>query len=1158
MKISNIDFPKPLFDALRVGRLVVFAGAGVSMGEPAVLPGFRALAEAIAHGTGEMLVANDPEDRFLGNLQDKGVEVHAIAAQQLQKPDLRPTSLHKDLLRLYSVRQSVRLVTTNFDALFEQAADDVFDSQPGIFHAPALPLGTNFKGIVHVHGSVDSPGEMVLTDKDFGRAYLIEGWARRFLVNLFRTYTVLFVGYSHSDVVMNYLARALPPTEIEPRFALTEDADIERWRALSIEPIVYPRSPNDNHVALSEGVTGLAKLVTRGTLDWQRMITQIAQNPPSRNREEMDLIDEAISDRERLRFFTAAASHTEWLYWLEVRGHLDGLFQSDELDDPQRMLALWLVETFSSQASDRLFSLIGRHGMRLNYTFWTMLAREAGPKNRGPSSTGTFAQWVSLLVQTLPETPSPEAVTDFLYLLMLSEECIQRGLTEALVSIFRKLTEIRLTPSGMTAPFEPKPLGQHYALERIWERCLSPNLDTLAQPVLEVAVESLDTQYNEYKIWQNQEHRFDPMSAHRWAIEPCEYDRFPRSHDVLIDAARDCLEHLSAHKPDEMVDWRDKLATFDAPILRRLAVHVLFQCDDMSAGQKIAWLLHRTWIHEISENHEIARVVESAYQQAGDELRSSFVNSVIAHRFEGNGQEQDDYLTANYQYDWFHLLESVAPECIYAKSAFKDLLDRHPGLRREVPPKPLTKWETLDSGSPWPVSELRESLLSSLASDPSWPDGTNLLSRIEDAASKNFLWSIDLADSLSTDGLWDTSIWERLLRAWAHGLNPDTRMQVLDKLKSPDLQQKHARAVAEVLYSFVNASDQTSVPVYILEVAGKVARPLWQHLGCVKSGLEEGDALEVAINHPAGSLAQFWCNSHSLWREKNESNSSSFEANYYEALSEIVQDITLAGRHGRSVLARNLAHLLVIDDDWARDNLLPMFEEDGNTADFQAVWHGFMYGGPLNPAVAELIQGAFFKAVAKMESTFPELRVRILFISRLTAMLTYFVDDPIAVWLPEFFKQADSDDRRSFARSIGSILRSMSAEQQQELWERWLNRYWQNRLLGIPEPLEPDEVDAMHAWLPVLGELFSEAVEYAIQMPPTISEHNLILHEINSTRLWSKNPEATAQLLIHLTKSKLLPWALHDAKDLIEALLDPDIGVTDDLRVHLEELRASL
>ena len=40
--------------------------------------------------------------------------------------------------------------------------------------------------------------DMVLTDADFGRAYLTEGWAQRFLVDVFREFTVLFIGYSLS------------------------------------------------------------------------------------------------------------------------------------------------------------------------------------------------------------------------------------------------------------------------------------------------------------------------------------------------------------------------------------------------------------------------------------------------------------------------------------------------------------------------------------------------------------------------------------------------------------------------------------------------------------------------------------------------------------------------------------------------------------------------------------------------------------------------------------------------------------------------------------------------------------------------------------------------------------------------------------------------
>ena len=72
-----------------------------------------------------------------------------------------------------------------------------------------MPLGDNFSGIVHVHGDLQRRRDLVLTDADFGRAYLTQGWARRFLVEVFRQYTVRSVGYSHNEVVMNYLARAL-------------------------------------------------------------------------------------------------------------------------------------------------------------------------------------------------------------------------------------------------------------------------------------------------------------------------------------------------------------------------------------------------------------------------------------------------------------------------------------------------------------------------------------------------------------------------------------------------------------------------------------------------------------------------------------------------------------------------------------------------------------------------------------------------------------------------------------------------------------------------------------------------------------------------------------------------------------------------------------
>ena len=122
MRCGQIDFPDELLHAIRDGRFVVFAGAGVSMGDPANLPSFWSLAEQVAAGSG--LAPHEPLDHFLGQLHHQGIAVHQRVADILSRPGLAATALHYDLLRLFPLPEQVRVVTTNFDLLFQYAAED--------------------------------------------------------------------------------------------------------------------------------------------------------------------------------------------------------------------------------------------------------------------------------------------------------------------------------------------------------------------------------------------------------------------------------------------------------------------------------------------------------------------------------------------------------------------------------------------------------------------------------------------------------------------------------------------------------------------------------------------------------------------------------------------------------------------------------------------------------------------------------------------------------------------------------------------------------------------------------------------------------------------------------------------------------------------------
>jgi hypothetical protein len=299
MHIRGVDLPESLIRVQKAGRLVVFAGAGVSMPSPSNYPNFDELAENVAAGVLSR-EPNEPIDRFLGRLADKKVKVHERVQKILSDPSSAPNPLHSSLLRLFGTADTVRLVTTNFDSHFTTAALLTFESkEPEIYYAPALPLGDSFQGAAYLHGSVErSPERLVLTDTEFGRAYLTQGWARRFLQQLFAQYAVLFVGYSHSDLMMEYLARGLPPQADHPgRFAFKIEGDADdHWIYRGIRPISYPRaSGSDPHAALSAALAEWADESRRSALEHEKKIKSIVRRPLSVDVEELDYIESSLA-----------------------------------------------------------------------------------------------------------------------------------------------------------------------------------------------------------------------------------------------------------------------------------------------------------------------------------------------------------------------------------------------------------------------------------------------------------------------------------------------------------------------------------------------------------------------------------------------------------------------------------------------------------------------------------------------------------------------------------------------------------------------------------------------------------------------------------------------------------------------------------------------
>jgi SIR2-like domain len=317
------DIPDELITAQEKGQIIFVCGAGVSCA--AGLPLFKGLVERVYEKLGEDWNLHPAEregmrengvlkgqyDRVLRSLERRLAasdtarnrsmrdRIRAAVRDVLTPPDDANLANHLALLKLSrDAEDRVRLLTTNFDTLFERAwfGDHraPIESYAGL--AMPQPKTARCTGVLHLHGRLgDSwPGlnnyletDLVLTSAEFGDAYLRAGWASRYVYDLVRAYTVVLVGYQAEDPPMRYLLEALeadrerfPDLQKVYAFASCElgEEKLEGalWRAKAVEPILYSTN-DDDHSSLYDSVREW-QLYAEDPTAWRREQLRVVLN----------------------------------------------------------------------------------------------------------------------------------------------------------------------------------------------------------------------------------------------------------------------------------------------------------------------------------------------------------------------------------------------------------------------------------------------------------------------------------------------------------------------------------------------------------------------------------------------------------------------------------------------------------------------------------------------------------------------------------------------------------------------------------------------------------------------------------------------------------------------------------------------------------------
>nr|WP_261328993.1 SIR2 family protein [Rhizobium leguminosarum] len=304
------SIPDELLLARDQGRVVFFCGAGVSRAR-AGLPDFFGLAEKVTDklgvqaGSAVVKILEEAKvignrtgvdglisaDRVFGLLEREFLprDINAAVAAALNPGANCDLHAHRTLVRLATTREGlVRLVTTNFDRMFDECKVGLNSFKPPNLPDPARPSEMN--GIVYLHGKATANYDgaegdgFVLSSSEFGRAYLSDGWATSFFREIIDRYFVVFVGYTADDPPVQYLLEALNKTSGrlvgvyafqsgEAKYATT------RWQHKGVEAIPYDEA--QRHSALWTTLEAWADRADDAD-GWTDRIVELAKQGPEK------------------------------------------------------------------------------------------------------------------------------------------------------------------------------------------------------------------------------------------------------------------------------------------------------------------------------------------------------------------------------------------------------------------------------------------------------------------------------------------------------------------------------------------------------------------------------------------------------------------------------------------------------------------------------------------------------------------------------------------------------------------------------------------------------------------------------------------------------------------------------------------------------------
>jgi hypothetical protein len=1178
------DIPIEILDAQENGTLVLFCGAGISY--PAGLPLFSELVNQVYEELGDSPSELEKqaikqwrydttlellEKRYHSEKRFDNYLVRKAIASRLTFKSNAKFDTHKAILQLAKTdKQKYRLVTTNVDHGFKLA--DVESWKMSDF-APKLPVPKPHKwqSIVYLHGVIDENSDpnnehLVFTSGDFGSAYLTERWASRFVSELFRHFTVLFVGYSIDDPVMRYMTDAIAADRrkgdknFKSPYVLagTKRKQFIKakfdWEAKGVIPVIY--EDRNRHTYLHKTLQAWAAYSQDDLNSVERIIRVNAIKSPVEPYEYDYSVKSVIDNLKKTdyaaKIFHESKAPISWLPILEKEGLLAG----SEINENHLIKHSNYFDLYRPSKKTLYFWqwLVDYHLEEKKFVEWAITKQaklhfqlirliESNLESNPTLQESYLVFWRIVVLQY----DNVVFVDDFYFLKKLNSN---KDALDLLFLTKQFEPEVIFSKSFSfdnvehTKPYQAKVVIKNDFLARKIIQHINVNdMETLLLPITNCLKQTME-------FWQLLGEADNKHDLSYWRLPSI--SPHPQNHRldnwvILIELCRDFWVATEKTNKALALAILELWKTIPFPVFKRLIFHVYTISTTVSPSEQLNYLLsdNRYWLFSVNTQRETFRLLESfcstlpvidlikLEQAILDGIpRDMCIDDLSDEKYQENNERRIWLFLAKLKS--FNLDLSEATQIFYTK------------LSKKYPYWKLQDDER-DEFNIWFSNSMEEDSCRLTVGDFINQPIENQI----DFLSKKRLPHIELIDLINDhpervleildfmcrDSNWNSVVWHDFLWASSEIKKPEWSVIAQLIVKFPKfLFEQEAWVISQWLNrtSELIAADSTDE-----EYFWKICELLIFNTKQTSIG---EDVIHEAINHPIGILTEALLTRFSV---RNITNANAND-NLFSLLERLVCSNDEVFLLSKVVLMSRIHYFYYVYPEWTRANLMPLLNWE--SLDTSAIlWKGFLWNPSISPDFAwelkEFLKttllyhsaklGKFKKQLVQVFAVFC-LESQEIYTNKEQKEILHSIDLDSLIDISEFIYRCMGDD----------------GDNNDQYWKNRIKPFFQRAWAKDAESLHPDISKNFALMCISLSQEFEDAVNI---MKKTIltpfKDIHFFLNQLKQSSHIKNHPLTTFELIAKIFNGNdVETWTIDDLKEILDALVIEEPSLKDNFK----------